>query len=931
MTNSNAHSQLLATAMVNLPLLEEMYKKYLKDKSSISPKWREIIELLEKEPVKEPVSFLKKIKTPSPDDVSSAVRIYHLIDAYRTYGHLAAKINPIGTKSSGEPEQLKLKLLGFQPEELSYPFPTLGLLKEPKAPLLEIINALKEIYCNRIGVEYMGLQSPELESWLQERIEPNRFKIDLSMEQKQNILQFLNKSELFESFLHTKYVGQKRFSIEGGETLIPMLASAIETGAEMGVQEFFLAMAHRGRINVLSNILNKSYTDIFSEFDEGYIPDSFEGSGDVKYHKGYFSDVQTIHGHKVQVTLTANPSHLESVNPVVEGEVRARQDKLDDRKREKVLAILVHGDAALAGQGVVYETLQFFKLNGYSTGGTVHLVINNQIGFTTLPKDARSTDYCTDIAKAFGAPVFHVNAEDPEGCIYATILACQLRQKFHCDVFVDLNCYRKYGHNETDEPAFTQPLEYQTIRAKRPIRELYRDDLISQGVLEKYMAESLEAEFKKALAQALRTGKPQGKTPVAKNGEDTLKKLFTPIETGVNYKILREVAEQICSVPKGFTIHPKLDNLLKDRLSMVIPRERAKPMDWGMAELLAYGTLLYGGVDLRLAGQDSARGTFSHRHALWMDQVAENPYFPLSHISKSQGKCWIINSPLSEFAALGFEYGYSIANPEALVIWEAQFGDFVNSAQVVIDQYIASAEQKWGQKSSLCMLLPHGYEGQGPEHSSARLERFLSLAGNDNLFITNPTTPAQLFHLLRRQMLADMRKPLIVLTPKGLLRNPACVSDVKELEQGHFKEILDDPQRPKKVKKILFCTGKIFYDLKAAKEKEGHEEIAIVRLEQLYPLNESALKDLIASYSQVETCFWVQDEPQNMGAWTFISPILKGLLPKDLELQYAGRSRSASPATGSYALHRKEQAAIFNTIFEPKKTSKLDITHHFRV
>lgn len=732
----------------NRKLTEEVYAQFVSDPSSVDPSWQQYFRQLGTQ------KRVEKTKQEKND-----LRIFNLINAYRSYGHLLAKINPIAIAPPEEPSVLNPATYGLFAEDLSRIYSTYGLLEKEDATLSEILATLKSIYCNKIGVEFMGLQRPEIEEWLQNNLERNHFQVHLSIEQKRMILQLLNKSELFEVFLHTKYTGQKRFSIEGGETLIPILEAIIETGASFGGEDFFIGMAHRGRINTLTNILKKSFAEVFSEFEEGYIPDSFEGSGDVKYHKGFTSESFSIHGHKVSVVLAPNPSHLEAVDPVVEGQVKAKQALLNDPNAiNKIVPILVHGDAAIAGQGVIYETLQLYRLKGYSTGGTIHVVINNQIGFTTLPGDGRSTYYCTDIARAFGAPVFHVNAEDPEGCIYAANLAMELRQKFHCDVFIDLNCYRKYGHNETDEPAFTQPLEYQIIRKKRPIREIYRDDLIHQGILEKEMAESLEEEFKNALQKALiEAKKPQKHNPIASSASPFYKPqedLFQIIETGVPQKTLQSLAERFCSVPEGFSIHPKLLNLLQERLEMVHLGEDVKPVDWGMGETLAYASLLEGGTRIRISGQDSCRGTFSHRHGVWVDQRAEKTYFPLQHLEQKQGIFELINSPLSEFAVVGFEYGYSIANPDSLVIWEAQFGDFCNGAQVIIDQFISSAEQKWGQKSGLVLFLPHGYEGQGPEHSSARMERFLSLAGNDNLLIANPSTPAQLFHLLRRQVLS---------------------------------------------------------------------------------------------------------------------------------------------------------------------------------
>lgn len=937
----------IASGFLNLPFFDEMYASYKQNSQNVDPSWRSLFDKLEalKETeiqssaqVPPPAKALEKnggrsaIHYPKIEIKSGAgdLRIYNLIDAYRTYGHLLAKTNPLNSLNPGrELPQLELESFGFTKQDLASRFPSCGLFDEKEAALQDIIEALNATYCDKIGVEYMGFLNPELEQWLQQHIEPRRFRINLSIEQKQMILQHLNKSELFESFLHTKYVGQKRFSLEGGETLIPILAAILDTGSALGLEEFVLGMAHRGRLNVLANILDKSYANIFSEFEEGYVPASVEGSGDVKYHKGFYSEAKTVHGHPIKVILTPNPSHLESVGAVVEGQVRAKQDLVNfETGQNKIIPILIHGDAAVSGQGVVYETMQLYRLAGYRTGGTIHVVVNNQIGFTTLPEDSRSTNYCTDIARTFGAPIFHVNAEDPEGCVYATNLAVELRQKFHCDVFIELNCYRKYGHNETDEPAFTQPLEYQQIRKKRPIREIYRDFLIQQGVVEKNVAESLESEFKLALQEAQRGSKFPGNSSVDKpNGSSSSANdgIFKHIQTGVQKSTLQAVAERICFIPEDLTVHPKLAALTKERLSMVKDGEEARPVDWGMAELLAYGSLLWEGRRIRLSGQDSCRGTFSHRHALLMDQVKEQGYIPLKHLKPDQGAFDVYNSPLSEFAVLGFDFGYSIGNPDALVIWEAQFGDFANGAQIIIDQFISTAEQKWNQKCGLTLLLPHGYEGQGPEHSSARIERFLTLSGDNNMQIVQPTSPAQLFHLLRRQVLRPMRKPLIVFTPKGLLRHPACVSRLDDFTQGSFQEILDDPAAPKNPKKLVFCSGRIYFDLIAAREKAGSSDMAIVRIEQLYPFDMDRLKAIIEKYAGFKECFWVQDEPCNMGAWDFIRPILSGALPEGLDPIYVGRARSASPATGSNAVHKKEHAAIFNALFGKEDYSIFEI------
>jgi len=948
-------NDLINSGFYNLPLLEEKYALFQKNPSALENSWRILFAQLDRareEPVEKPTSSplaetpsLSQPILPEGERGHSVLyypkveiaasheewRIQQLITAYRTYGHLIANINPIATHPIQEPFQLKLESSGFTKQDLSKDFPTCGLLEKETAPLLEIINALKSIYCDKIGFEYMGSQNSELEKWLQEHIENRKIRFNLDIHQKRLILQHLNKSELFESFIHTKYVGQKRFSLEGCETFIPMLASAIDLGALLGAEEYIIGMAHRGRLNVLANIFDKSYADIFSEFEEGYVPASVEGSGDVKYHKGFYSEVKTIHGHQIKLTLTPNPSHLESVDPVVEGQVRACQELRNDKNREHVIPILVHGDAALSGQGVVYETMQFSCLEGYSTGGTLHFVINNHIGFTTLPKDGRSTYYCTDIARTFNAPVFHVNAEDPEGCVYATNLAMELRQKFHCDVFVDLSCYRKYGHNETDEPAFTQPLEYQLIRKKKPIREIYRDALIHQGVLEKSLAENLENEFKEALHKAVKIKKPSSKESpekkeaFGKNKENP----FHHIQTGVPKQTLQDIGARIFHIPIELTIHPKLVVLIKERQSM-LKGDGPRPIDWGMAELLAYGSILWNGTHIRLSGQDSCRGTFSHRHALLMDQTKEQAYIPLKHLKPNQGQFDVFNSPLSECAVLGFEFGYSTANHQTLVIWEAQFGDFSNSAQVIIDQYIATAEQKWMQKFSLTLFLPHGYEGQGPEHSSGRIERFLALAGNNNMLIANPTTPAQFFHLLRRQVLRSTLKPLVVFTPKSLLRHPACVSSLEDLSQGSFQEILEDPSPPQRTRRLVLCSGHIYYNLIEEREKNDARDMMIIRIEQLYPLDADRLKDIISKNSNLKECIWVQEEPSNMGAWNFIRPILRELLPKEIELTYIGRTRSASPAVGSFALHKKEYEAIMSTLFGSKEQSIFDLASRFK-
>lgn len=879
------------------PYLEELYERFVSSPESVDSSWRKYFSELEK-----PVPSFQEGTQPSSD-----MRILSLIEAYRVSGHLMAKTNPIETREIEEPWELSLEANEFSSDDLNKIFPTGGLLPAREAPLSEIIKKLRALYSSNIGFEFIGSQNPELSKWIQDRIEKN-FKIDLSIEQKKEILNYLNKSELFESFLHTKYPGSKRFSLEGGETLIPMLVALIEKGAELGVAEFVLGMAHRGRLNVLSNILNKSYADVFSEFEEDYTPKEFEGSGDVKYHKGYASSFKLSTGKEVDIFLSPNPSHLESVDPVVEGVTRAKQvqhGSLVD-SRDRYIPLLIHGDASLAGQGVVYETLQLSQLDGYCTGGTIHIALNNFIGFTTVPDDARSTKYCTDIAKTFGAPIFHVNAEDPEGCIYAMLLALEIRMKFHSDVFIDLNCYRKYGHNETDEPAFTQPLEYKVIRSKKPIREIYRDHLIQQGLLERQIAEALEKDFKEDLKKAHDLSKVQSNEKASDENGSTKE-----VRTAVDQNTLQQLSERLFYIPDDFKPHKKLEQLYKERYRMVTDPQ-AK-LDWALGELLAYATLLIEGVPIRISGQDCQRGTFSHRHAVIVDQEKEARHCPLQHLSSDQATFDIINSPLSEYSCLGFEYGYNLSYPESLVIWEAQFGDFCNAAQIIIDQYISTGEQKWGHRVPLTLFLPHGYEGQGPEHSSARLERFLTLSGHENWQVVYPTLPAQLFHLLRRQMLTPMRKPLIVLTPKGLLRHPDCISPIIDFTDGKFLTVIDDASNPQTpVKRLAFCTGRLFYDLQKARQ-EHKSSLAIIRVEQLYPLDTDSLRAILDKYKNFEELVWIQEEPCNMGAWDYIRPQLEAIAGR--AISYIGRSRSSSPAAGVHGLHATQHNEIITALF----------------
>lgn len=878
--------------LANLPEIERLHQLYLQDPQSVEPSWRYFFE---------GVGFAQSSASAAAKQ-SSDVRLYQLIDAYRKWGHLKVACNPISLEPLKDPSVLNLKTWGFKPEELSSQVPSFGFKSQETLSLKELIQALEKIYCGSIGIEYKHIDDEKLKNWIEKRFESNSSS-SLSKEEKLQLLNHLNQAELFEAFIHTKYVGQKRFSLEGIEMLIPMLFTVIEKGSSCGLKEAVIGMSHRGRLNVLANILGKSYGQIFHEFEDHYTPSLVEGTGDVKYHKGFVGSLSTGSGQVIPVILAENPSHLESVDPIAEGIVRAKQEARKEKK--EVMPILIHGDAAVAGQGVVYETLQLARLPGYETGGTVHIIVNNQIGFTTSAKEGRSTLYCSDIAKAFNAPIFHVNAEDPYSCNWAAQMAAQIRQEFGCDVFIDLNGYRKYGHNEGDEPTFTQPLEYALIRNKQSIHTLFCNRLIQEGVLTEENRDQMQTTFKDLLQKALEEIPASSLVPQ----EEGIEAAPAPLKTAVDAKRLNELAEKFCRMPEGMRVHPKVQRLLSDRLEML-----KNTVDWGMAEHLALASLLDEKISIRMSGQDVGRGTFSHRHALVVDQVTGASYFPLAHLSPSQGSFVAYNSPLSEYAVLGFDFGYSITNTATLVIWEAQFGDFSNTAQVPIDQYIASSEQKWGVRTRLTLMLPHGYEGQGPEHSSGRIERFLQLAAQDNMRVVNCSTPAQLFHVLREQGHFSVRKPLIIFTPKALLRHPACVSSMQELTEGGFQEIIADKSCSDPVK-LLLCSGKVYYDLIQEREKRGITNSAIVRIEQLYPFPEESFLAVLNQYKHLKEICWVQEEPSNMGAWEFVRPLLNRLLGSKEALQYSGRERSASTAAGSYALHKKQLTSLLQTAF----------------
>ena len=889
----------------NLSFVEELYTRYKQDPSQVDSSWRYFFEGME-------FAYDKKKEEPSAQVASSDLQVYLLIEAYRTFGYMAAHIDPINMKAEKEPDALSLQHFGFSGDALSQEFSTFGLLGKQRATLGEIIEALRKAYCGTLSIEYMGICDEKIKKFIQEKVEPSS-SMQMNQSQKLAIWHFLNKAELFESFIHTKYVGQKRFSLEGAESLIPLLAFLLDKGSELGLEQATIGMAHRGRLNVLANILNKSYTKIFYEFEDHYSPMVGEGTGDVKYHKGFQGELSLESGRKIHITLSANPSHLESVDPLVEGMVRAQQE-LKALDTKKALAILIHGDSSVAGQGIVYETLQMSRLQGYSTGGTVHIVVNNQIGFTTIPSESRSTRYCTDIAKAFSCPVLHVNAEDPEACVKAALLAIELRQQFGCDVFIDLNCYRKYGHNEGDEPTFTQPLLYKVIKEKKTIRQIYKEHLLASGELSEDSAKAKEEEFKQSLAKAM------SEIPSANLHVPDETDYYTesghvdaqiPQQTGES---LKDLTRRFCAIPNGFELHPKIAKLFSDRLKAIEQQPMQKVIDWGFAEHLAFASLLTEGVHIRLSGQDCQRGTFSQRHAAWVDQKSTEKHFPLRHLSSTQAPFEVLNSPLSEYAVLGFDLGYSLTYPKTLTLWEAQYGDFANTAQVIIDQYISSFEQKWKVSSNITLLLPHGYEGQGPEHSSARMERYLQLCAQDNIIIANCTLPSQYFHLLRRQAYLSHKKPLVVFSPKALLRHPRCLSALSDFTERSFQEVLEDPVE-KAPSKVLLCTGKVYFDLLAEKEKRSISDLLIIRIEQLYPFPKEAIAKVLSKYPSLTKAIWVQEEHSNMGPWEFVRPQLEHTLPKGMPLHFAGRPRSAATATGSYSLHKKQFQKMIDEAF----------------
>ncbi|MGA7146768.1 MAG: 2-oxoglutarate dehydrogenase E1 component [Desulfobacterales bacterium] len=885
--------------------IESRYKQWKADADSVPRDWRFFFEGFEMAAgMDRKADFVYDEKR-----IFKQVRVQALIRRYREIGHLLACFDPL-TECPTDHPLLTLSAFDLTPEDLDTAFFAKGLVGNDRASLKEIIRALKDTYCRSIGVEFMHMQDPEERKWLQDRMEPARNTPDLKAEDRLRILEKLYQSVLFEQFLQKKYLGQTRFSMEGAEVVIPMLDALADRAASLNCREIILGMAHRGRLNVQTNILNKSYEEIFSEFESCHDPDEIFGAGDVKYHDGYLADVETRGGVPLRIFLVNNPSHLESVNPVVEGFVKGRQDILKDDKRNVILPLLIHGDAAFSGQGVVTETLNMSQLSGYKTGGTVHVVINNQIGYTTLPEHARSTRYATDVAKMLMIPIFHVHGEDPESAVHAIRMALDYRETFNKDVVVDVVCFRRYGHNEGDEPYFTQPQMYDRIRKRPPLNVVYSQKLLEKGVIRKEDTETLEQNINRNLEEAFEAVKsgtcifPQYRfyeNWKNFNGNYT----HDPVKTGVSKQRLTALARKLNTVPKGFSLNEKLVRLMKKRQDNI---EEGDAIDWASAEVLAFASLLTEGNPIRLSGQDSARGTFSQRHSILFDTQTGDEYIPLNALKMTQAPFLVYNSLLSESGVLGFEYGYSAAQPRGLVIWEAQFGDFANNAQSVIDLYIASGQAKWQRLSGLVLLLPHGWEGLGPEHSSARLERFLQLCANDNIQVCNLTTPAQYFHLLRRQAKESYRKPLIIMTPKSLLRHPLAVSELKELTSGEFREVLEDPDALTSARCVLFCSGKIYYELLQKRRELKKNDFAIVRLEQFYPFPEKQIKTVLQKYKKARRFVCVQEEPENMGAWHFLRFRLENIVGKPME--YVGRDAAATTATGYPSIYRKEQAAV---------------------
>jgi 2-oxoglutarate dehydrogenase E1 component len=907
-------------ARANLDLIDQNYARWQEDPASVDPSWAAFFEGFELGNLPQKNGATAAAARPVTRESPLQTRIDGLVYAYRTLGHTVALVNPLAEKRPENP-LLSMRELGFNEKDLDLRVHSKFFANGNEMTLREMIARLTKIYADSIGAEFMHIQNTRIRNWVLHRLESRPDKHSTPRRVKIAILRALMEAESFEVFLHSRYVGQKRFSLQGAESLMVILDTILHKCPGAGVEEICMGMAHRGRLNVLANFLKKSLRVIFTEFNENYLPESVAGDGDVKYHLGYRTVRKLGSGAEIEIRLSANPSHLEAVDPVVEGNARARQRiRGDTEHRKKVLPLLIHGDAAFAGQGVVMETLQMSQLHGYGTGGTVHVVVNNQIGFTTLPEDARSSMYATDVAKVIEAPIFHVNGDDPLACMQVSQLALDFRQEFGCDVVIDMYCYRRYGHNEGDEPAFTQPDLYARIDKHPSAAQSYKNELLESRDLNEDDAISLETEMDLRLEMALDTVKAIEKEKANKQAqfkESTAvfqaKYSGESEPTTISEKTLKIIVDGLTRIPDGFSIQPKIKRIVLEHQRKVF--EAGGPYEWHYAEALAFGSLLLEGMPVRLSGQDSARGTFSTRHAVLYDAKTGEPYLPLMHLAQKQARICIYNSPLSEAAVLGFDYGYSLDYPNMLCLWEAQFGDFSNGAQTIIDQFIVSAESKWQRPSGIVLLLPHGYEGQGPEHSSARLERFLQLCAEDNIQVCNVTTAAQYFHVLRRQMKRNFIKPLIIMTPKSLLRAKFAASLPEEFLEGRFEEALGAPDAgpADKVKRIIFCSGKVYYDLLNYRTERKIDNAAIIRIEQLYPLAEKKLREMLKPFPKSSKLVWCQEESQNMGAWTFIEPRLRTIFCS--EIAYTGRNASASPAVGSLARHKREQARLVADAF----------------
>jgi 2-oxoglutarate dehydrogenase E1 component len=938
--------QLATSALsgANAGFIEDLYELFLKDATSVDPTWAAYFTGLKGDTTKEVAHgevrerLLARQYAPAVSrasasaDVASAKQgaVSRLIQVYANRGHLIARLDPLGLQDRGKPYVLNLDHFDLSDADLDTEFFTGSRIEaiRTRSKLKDILATLKFIYCDTIGAEFAHVSDSDERLWLQDHFQSARMQRRFTIDEKKNILWQLTAAEGLERYLHTKYVGQKRFSLEGGDSLIPLLDDLVQQGGKAGVEETIIGMAHRGRLNVLVNLLGKSPKDLFNEFEGHYDLAKLRGSGDVKYHKGFSSDLKTASGN-VHVALAFNPSHLEIVNAVVEGSARARQERRSDALGNKVLPVQIHGDAAFAGQGVIMETLQLSQARGFYTGGSIHVIVNNQVGFTTSdPKDARSTLYCSDVAKMVEAPILHVNADDPEAVCFVMRFALEYRMKFHKDIVIDLVCYRRHGHNEADEPAATQPLMYQVIRKKPTVRQLYAERLVAEGVISASEAAEMMDQYRKGLDE----GKPQARAALGLIGNkytvDWSEYLGAdwsePVRTAVDMGRLRALGKAITTYPTDWNLHPRVLAIMQTRERMVTGD---LPLDWGCAENLAYASLIQEGYPVRLTGQDSGRGTFFHRHAVLHDQASGRRYVPLQHLATNQPTFTVTDSVLSEEAVMGFEYGFSTTEPHCLTIWEGQFGDFCNGAQVIIDQFISSGEAKWGRLSGLTLFLPHGYEGQGPEHSSARLERFLQLCAEYNIQVCVPSTPAQMFHLLRRQMVRPLRKPLIIMTPKSLLRHALSVSRLEELATGMFRNVIDeiDDIKPSGVSRIVLCTGKVYFDLLKSRRDSKAENVVIVRLEQLYPFPSEEYEAVIRKYANAREIVWCQEEPQNQGSWYQIRHRLQLPLGQKHELLYAGRAGAAAPATGIAALHDQQQKNLVTAALQgmpPEEASR---------